>query len=333
MTRTGRSSVQAPRQEAPRSREELSEQVDSRIRGDLRGDAPRRVCIDDLEHLSGRNYQTSQHGCLRAYGATGGVNPLRLRARSLPSSLRGILRRVPRAVLLIADIGGYTRFMKVHRINLAHAQFVVGRLLEALIDGTGRRLKLAKLEGDAAFFYATADAGVGELTKTIADIRGAFLRRREELTIDRLCSCDGCTQAGELKLKFVAHVGEIAFQKVKRHTELAGVDVILVHRLLKNSVPVPEYLLMSEEVHGHLPERLQSQSVAVQEELEGIGATRAHYLEIGALNAEATPARAPSLLRKLTAWLRMTWRSLPYMLGAKKACDNFRNLGDIGERS
>jgi len=33
-------------------------------------------------------------------------------------------------------------------------------------------------------------------------------------------------------------------QKVKRLTELAGVDVIVVHRMLKNAVPVPEYLLI-----------------------------------------------------------------------------------------
>ena len=58
------------------------------------------------------------------------------------------------ALLVIADIGGYTRFMKVHRINLAHAQHIVARLLEAVIDGAGRKLMLAKLEGDAAFFYA-----------------------------------------------------------------------------------------------------------------------------------------------------------------------------------
>src|SRR5688500_20101798 len=45
-------------------------------------------------------------------------------------------------------------FMTIHRINLAHAQDVVSRLLEAVIDGAPSPLKLAKLEGDAAFFYA-----------------------------------------------------------------------------------------------------------------------------------------------------------------------------------
>ena len=152
-----------------------------------------------------------------------------------------------RALLVIADIGGYTRFMRVHRVNLAHAQYVVAQLLEAVIDGAEPKLKLAKLEGDAAFFYALlpegkADVAVAALADIVASIRHAFLARRTALDTDRVCSCDGCVQAGQLNLKFVAHVGEVAFQKVKRYTELAGVDVIFVHRLLKNGVPVPEYV-------------------------------------------------------------------------------------------
>jgi hypothetical protein len=34
--------------------------------------------------------------------------------------------------------------MKVHRINLAHAQYVVAQLLESVIDAAGRQLKLAR---------------------------------------------------------------------------------------------------------------------------------------------------------------------------------------------
>jgi hypothetical protein len=43
--------------------------------------------------------------------------------------------------------------------------------------------------------------------------------------------------------KLVGHLGEAAAQRIKNLTELAGVDVILVHRMLKNDVPVPEYML------------------------------------------------------------------------------------------
>jgi len=39
-----------------------------------------------------------------------------------------------RALLLIADIGGYTKYMTLHRLGLAHAQANIVRLLEAVID-------------------------------------------------------------------------------------------------------------------------------------------------------------------------------------------------------
>ena len=61
-------------------------------------------------------------------------------------------------LLLIADIAGYTRFMKFHYASLVHAQHIIGQLLEAVIDAAGPSLRLAKLEGDAAFFYVPASS-------------------------------------------------------------------------------------------------------------------------------------------------------------------------------
>lgn len=60
---------------------------------------------------------------------------------------------IQRAVLLIADIGGYTNYMHWNRKHLAHAQWTVAQLLESVIDAA-KGMKLAKLEGDAAFFWA-----------------------------------------------------------------------------------------------------------------------------------------------------------------------------------
>lgn len=50
---------------------------------------------------------------------------------------------------------------------------------------------------------------------------------------DDACDCASCAQLDNLSLKFVAHEGEVAEQRVKRRAELAGIDVILVHRMLK----------------------------------------------------------------------------------------------------
>jgi len=239
-----------------------------------------------------------------------------------------------RALLVIADIGGYTKFMRVHRVNLAHAQYVVAQLLEAVIDGAESRLKLAKLEGDAAFFYALAPEGettdvVATLSEVVASIRRAFLARRDELEKDRICPCDSCKQAGQLKLKFVAHVGEVAFQKVKRYTELAGVDVIFVHRLLKNTVPLTEYMLMSEPVFEQIEEQVRPFGCAATEHLEGLGTVTTYYVDLEQIAHEIPRTLEPSALRKVLAWLRMTRRSVPYFLGLKEPCGGFRNMAGI----
>jgi hypothetical protein len=240
---------------------------------------------------------------------------------------------VERAVLLIADIGGYTRFMKVHRVNLSHAQYVVARLLEAVIDAAEPRFKLAKLEGDAAFFYALVSksgqqgqAELASLGERVAEMRRAFVARRTELEIDRLCSCDGCVQASQLTLKFVSHVGEVAFQKVKRLTELAGVDVIFVHRLLKNAVPIAEYVLVSEPVHAGLAPAVRQHARESAEDLEGLGEMRTFYVDLDDIASAPPPARAPSAARKLAAWARMSLRSLPYFVGRREPCEGFRNM-------
>src|SRR4026208_2220071 len=64
--------------------------------------------------------------------------------------------------------------MKVHRVNLSHAQYAGAQLLEAVIDAAEPRFKLAKLEGDAAFFYAVAKKGepdIASLAEKVAAIR------------------------------------------------------------------------------------------------------------------------------------------------------------------
>src|ERR1700758_3807478 len=117
------------------------------------------------------------------------------------------------AVLLIADIGGYTNYMQWNRLHLAHAQQTVADLLESVIDA-GKGLKLAKLEGDAAFFWAPGGNAKVLVCERLSDMRRGFLARRERMKKDVDCDCDSCAQLSRLSLKFVAHEGEVAQQKV-----------------------------------------------------------------------------------------------------------------------
>ena len=60
-----------------------------------------------------------------------------------------------RSLLLIADIGGYTDYMRTHRMSLAHAEVNTARLLERVIDAVPE-FELVEIEGDAAFLSQPA---------------------------------------------------------------------------------------------------------------------------------------------------------------------------------
>ena len=106
-----------------------------------------------------------------------------------------------------------------------------------------------------------------------------------------LCPCASCTQANNLKLKFVAHVGEVATQTIRQRRKLVGIDVILVHRMLKNPVDVPEYLLLSEELYHTASTPMPGPAHEVSQDLEGIGPVRAYFVDVADLPGSA---RAPA---------------------------------------
>jgi len=215
-------------------------------------------------------------------------------------------------------------------MSLIHAQDIVAQLLEAVIDAAGPSLRLAKLEGDAAFFYLPRPRGGSfepELVaRQAAAIHRAFHARVADLRANTLCLCDGCRQSGDLKIKLVGHVGDVAVQQVKHLTELAGIDVILVHRMLKNDVPLPEYLLVTQPVYDMLGAPLQAAAAAVALRLEGLDDADAYYVDLEACSAATPVVRVRPFHERLLLAMRLTWRSLPYILGRKKACTDFRNV-------
>ena len=225
-----------------------------------------------------------------------------------------------RALLLIADIGGYTEYMRTHRMSLAHAEVNTARLLEAVIDAAGD-FELIEIEGDAAFLSRQADAldaaaTADALTQAVAGMHHAFHRERQYVA-SNLCPCDACEQANNLKLKFVAHVGDVATQTIRDRRKLVGIDVILVHRLLKNSVQVPEYLLFSEELYRNGGDTFASVRQA-QQELEGIGLVQTYFADIA--NIAPSPPPIPELgwLGRLARTVDVAGRGMPYMLGLRR---------------
>jgi Protein of unknown function (DUF2652) len=225
------------------------------------------------------------------------------------------------ALLLIADIGGYTRFMNLHRMSLAHAQENTLRLLDAVIDAAPD-LELSGLEGDAAFLYVT-DPTAQQVTRSLAGLassmHAAFHSEQGRMSSLSVCRCDACHQTGKLNVKVVAHYGEVVITPRRGGTTLAGVDVILVHRMLKNSVPVDEYVLMTAAVHELAGPPFSELATPVDEELEGLGTEHLYYVDMASVARPVTRPDPATWLDRTTYNAAMTARVVPYVLGIKRS--------------
>ena len=142
---------------------------------------------------------------------------------------------VERSCLLIADISGYTGYLA--GVELDHAQDILADLVGTVVTTLQPTFRLAKLEGDAAFMAAPeAELDGSLLLDVIERCYFGFRRRRRDVRQATTCECDACMRIPDLNLKFVAHVGPVVRQQMAGLDELIGRDVIVAHRLLKNTV-------------------------------------------------------------------------------------------------
>lgn len=163
--------------------------------------------------------------------------------------------------LVIADISSYTEFIKFNKTSLLHASQIVSELLESVIEKAAFPLILNKIEGDATFLYSDIGSdpkrGLQDVAQQVQGFFDAFRSKVADLGTNRnFCGCDACQNVKKLRLKAILHAGEAAIRQIHKFEELTGENVILVHRLLKNSVPSREYILATEAFHqmaGGLP--------------------------------------------------------------------------------
>jgi uncharacterized protein YndB with AHSA1/START domain len=145
-----------------------------------------------------------------------------------------MLPKTENACFLIADISGYTSYLA--GVELDHAQNIIADLMENVVKCLRPPFRLAKFEGDAVFLYVPGDGVDGLLLQDA--IESAYFTFRKRLrNIDQAtsCKCKACHGMQQLDLKFVVHHGEFIKQRIAGREEIAGQDVILVHRLLKNA--------------------------------------------------------------------------------------------------
>jgi class 3 adenylate cyclase len=230
------------------------------------------------------------------------------------------------AVLVLVDISGYTQFLKFHTVSMIHAEEIISQLLEAVIDRSEHPLHLNKLEGDAAFMYALLDGDAEAVAQAVIKQVFAFFEsfnvRANELACSATtCVCQACRTVKDLKLKAVLHSGEVAFRQIRQFEELGGENAIIPHRLLKNSVPAHEYILITEEAHNLVGELQGMRTEWRTESYADLGQikVKVYYPE-----SEALDPITPTLWQQERIRMRGNGRAIRYALGAKPP--EFENL-------
>ena len=200
--------------------------------------------------------------------------------------------QIQNAALVLADISGYTRFVKLHAASLLHAEQIITELMEAVIDTAHDPLMLNKLEGDAAFLYARIDtagkAAAKEITQQVYGFFAAFRLKQQALitAVNGGCPCDACRQIEKLRLKAVVHCGPVVIKRIRQFEELAGESVIVAHRLLKNPLTSDEYILMTNrfcQLSDALPSQALERHIEVYEDLGDVEFT-VYYPETESLD-------------------------------------------------
>jgi uncharacterized protein YndB with AHSA1/START domain len=142
-----------------------------------------------------------------------------------------------RGYLIIADITGYTRFLTGSELD--HAQGILQDLFAVIVERLKTPLVLSNIQGDAFFAYCRSEAVIsrGQIMDSLEALYFGFRDRLTSIVANTTCRCRACSNARKLDLKFIVHHGEYVVQEIAGRFELAGPDVVLAHRLLKNDVP------------------------------------------------------------------------------------------------
>ena len=156
-----------------------------------------------------------------------------------------------RGHLIIADISGYTRFLTSS--ELEHANGIIGELLNAIVGAIQAPLTVSRIEGDAVFMYGVMPEGMNGQTvvESVELLYCAFASSLETMVLNTSCRCNACVNINALGLKIIMHCGDFAITNVGGQETLSGADVVMAHRLTKNTITeetgIADYMIVTEQ--------------------------------------------------------------------------------------
>lgn len=182
---------------------------------------------------------------------------------------QALVGRRSSGVLLLADISGYTDLL-----TSAQAEFsakIVHHITDRVFRGTTPAFIVNEIEGDALFVYAPGEEGAALYRATLQQLEAyadAFYHAMEEL---KAAETSESQVLERISMKFIVHFGEFVVNEIGPFVKLVGSDVILAHRLLKNSVSSDSYFLFTRSFLALNPEPEQAKTKPLFEQVKYFG--------------------------------------------------------------
>jgi hypothetical protein len=210
---------------------------------------------------------------------------------------------------ILTDISGYTEFLTKSELDHAHA--TLQSLFDVQLEHIKFPLKISGFRGDAIFMYTPEACFVNpqSFLETLENLYIVFAGTLRQMQINTTCPCRACRNMSKLDLKMCIHYGEYLVQDLGGREELLGADVIVPHRMLKNTViektGVKAYALFSEAAAEMLRlEELSQPLIPHAETYEHLGELKMLVYDLHAA-LEREEAQNSVLVDPATAWIKL----------------------------
>jgi|SRR5688572_13151997 len=151
------------------------------------------------------------------------------------------------ALICIPDISGFTRFMAEN--NIEFSRKIIPPLMRTIINSNTLKMSIGEIEGDAVIFYRFG--ALPTLNDLVEQCNNFYNNFNEQLLVLMKEFGDDFQKLNssfKLSLKVVVHAAHIMSTQIEGLHKLIGEDMVLVHKLLKNSIEEIEYLLLTDKL-------------------------------------------------------------------------------------
>jgi hypothetical protein len=142
------------------------------------------------------------------------------------------------SVLMMVEVKAFTGMDQIMKF----------KFLESAVDVARPPLILNKLEDEVAFLYMIAENNSANLPYDLINQARRMFNAFTVRYSKALAENPGIAQElGSVSFRVILHAGEVALKRIRDFDELAGLNVILPHRLLQRSSAPYSSLWMTEE--------------------------------------------------------------------------------------